>query len=250
LPGESSAGTDDAPLERSVLVACIAAVILVGGFIILSPTPDVAFTQLWWQSWKVNLTDLPEEDPILDVLDKSSVTPSSILVGSVLGREFYFDTQSLQFAFRDDLIAGPDEKNFSKAFTAKPHSVGDTILRGANSLFLESVDPESGHIMFWEYPRALDTSRKVRFTFVIANNLGEDHDYAVRVFLTPGNATTKTEKLRKTISLNDGERKTCVMDLVLDWDETIPIFEGQMAQIAVELDTGEWLFFWLERYIR
>ncbi len=243
------AGDDSESLvSGAIIVACIVGIVIVAALIIVSPQEKEPFTQLWFKPWKLNLTDLPEGDPIIDAVEEET---TSMMVGVVLGNRFYLDPASLQIGLEAHLIKDMQRRPFSKAFGAYVYSEGDTISLDPNSVFLDAIDTENGQILFWEYPRVLYIRRPspVRFAFVIENNLGEDHEYEAKVNLSIG--TTIIEKISKEILVKDGQQKTCVVQFLVTPEDGSPIIwaEEDYGKVTVKLDTGEEIFFWVGRNI-
>ena len=254
LSGDShqDASKSEAFVTNAVIIACIIGIILVAALIILSPREKEAFTQLWLKPWKLNLTNLSETDPLLEIL-KQDLTKQEyvqVLTSSWLGNRFYVNLSSLEVAFQSDLKSDANNTSFSQAFK-KFYPIGDTIFLGDQSLFLDAIDDENKQILFWEYPRTLNRGRVpllkghiIRFAFVIENNLGEGHEYRADTVLE--NSTSNITKISQRIWVEEGEQKICVVAIPLREDDISEIFQGNPIKVSVGLDTGEEVFFWVK----
>lgn len=241
--GNPESDESEGLVGNAVIVACVIGIVIVAALIVLTPRGSEPFTQLWLKPWKLNLTNLTPDDPILDVLAPEA-DDSSIATSSVFGIGFYVNRLSLQVGLSTDLLATGPHLNFAECFS-RSYSAGDTIWLGNNALYLDAIDGEGYQILFFEYPKFL-YSRRVRFAFVIENNLGEDHEYLVNVSLAIANVST-AGKVLQTVKVDKGRQKTCVVEFPLSGDEVTPILgpAAQNAKITVQLDTGEEVFFWI-----
>ena len=240
--GNRESNESEGLVGNAVIVACVIGIVVVAALIVLAPRGREPFTQLWLKAWKLNLTNLSAGDPILDVLAPEA-DKASIATSSVLGNRIYVNRSSLQVGLSTDLLAWGPHSDFTTCFS-RHYSAGDTVWLGSNALYLDAVDAESYQILFFEYPKIL-YSRRVRFAFVVENDLGEDYEYWVNVSMAIGNSSTG--KVLQNVKVGNGQRKTCVVDFSLSSDEVTHILgpAAQNAKITVQLDTGEEVFFWL-----
>ncbi len=242
VEGNPEAGEAEGLISNAIIVACIIGIVIVAALIVLTPRSKEEFTQLWLKPWKLNLANLSAQDPIFDVLAPEAES-SPITASSVFGRKFYVECSSLRLGLSTDLRTTGTYSDFASCFS-RSYSPGDTIWLGNNALYLDAIDAESYQILFFEYPRFL-YSRRVRFAFVVENDLGRDHEYQFRVNLTIGNLSA-TKVLQK-IAVDDGQQKTCVVEFFLTSEEVALILgpAAQNAKVSVQLDTGEEVFFWI-----
>ncbi len=236
-------------VTNAVIAACLVGIVIVAALIVTTPRQKESFTQLWLKPWKVNLTNLTQEDPIRQALGPTQT--SSLATGDVLGNAFYVELPSLKIGFLTDVVNGGANRTFDQIF-AKSHMDGDTIWLGSTALYLDAIDSQNRQVLFWEYPRnpsaQTGIGRLVRFAFVIENDLGRDHEYRAQVNFSIGNATSV--KVSQKIFVPNGAQKTCVIGFHISEEEVAPILREQgSGKVSVRLDTGEEVFFWLSRYI-
>jgi hypothetical protein len=125
-----------------------------------------------------------------------------------------------------------------------PKESGSTFRIGPNSFFLDAIDLDGGQILFWEYPRALDwRENDVRFSFVIENNLGRDHNYRASIVLVEGDRNVT--KAIVDVPVRDSGRKTVAIQIQLTEEEAEEARELNFTKVTVRLDTAEEVFFWI-----
>jgi len=228
---------------NAVIVACVIGIIAVAALIVLTPRGREPFTQLWLKPWKLNLSNLSAGDPILDVLAPEADSSSMVASSTIFGNSFYVDRSSLRVGLSTDLLGWGPHSDFASCFS-RYYSTGDTVWLGSNALYLDAVDAESYQMLFFEYPKTL-YSRRVRFAFVVENDLGDDYEYRVNVSLAIGNSSSP--KILQKVKVGKGLQKTCVIDFSLSSEEVTQILgpAAQSAKITAQLDTGEEVFFWI-----
>lgn len=229
---QEDADDSDTYVSNAIIVACIIGIILVAALIVLSPRQKESFTQLWLKPHKLNLTNASSGDEnverILRIDEETTVYKSELL-----GAQFYV----FEFTEGKPLTWFP-------ANYWDPKTVGSTFRIGPTSFFLDAVDLEGSQILFWEYPRNLNgEENKTRFSFVIENNLGRDHDYRASIILSAANENVT--KAIIDVPVRDEERKTVTAQIQLSYDEAREARGQNFTKIIVRLDTSEEVFFWL-----
>ena len=229
MPEEDS-DDSDTYVSNAIIVACIIGIIIVAALIVLSPRQKESFTQLWLKPHKINLTNASNDDEYVKNLLK--LRNSTVFNSTLYGETLY----AHEFAQGSPRILFP-------IMNKREIGVGSTFRIGPNSFFLDAVDLDGGQVLFWEYPRQFFEDNSVRFSFVIENNMGRDHDYRASVILSGVN-----ENVTKSIieaPVRDAERKTIAAQIQLSDDEAWEAVGQNFTKITVRLDTSEEVFFWL-----
>ncbi len=90
----------------------------------------------------------------------------------------------------------------------------------------------------------------IRFSFVIRNRLGREHNYTIKVATSKDNST-EVERVRLILPIPAGEEKECTVSFPLSRDDVISVISGAAElKVSTRLDTGQEVRFWLGRRIR